>query len=199
MNFLREATAGCHVRDFSASEGRVLAVYAAGLMLYKFGLEAFAGSAIALAADRYDGENDSTTLLPAQRVALLTGLNHALQLFGAVAAPPLVGRFPVGKVLAVAVVGFAVFAAIPMAMDVATGGKAVAPYGRFATDGLIPVYGLCAVMNGALELVRRVVTPSLVQGGEEKLRRTNALVCFGLLYVDHASTDGNIRSMCSTK
>ena len=66
---------------FTAAERRNIAIYIAGIMLYKFGLEAFNGSIIALATNRYDYDAERTGK-PAktfERVGLLVGLNQAFQ------------------------------------------------------------------------------------------------------------------------
>jgi hypothetical protein len=41
---------------FTPAEKRNIAIYIAGIMLYKFGLEAFNGSIVALATNKYDYE-----------------------------------------------------------------------------------------------------------------------------------------------
>jgi hypothetical protein len=66
---------------FSPEEKRNIAIYILGIMLYKFGLEAFNGSIVALATNRYDydawrNDTDSHTF---ERIGLLTGLNQAFQ------------------------------------------------------------------------------------------------------------------------
>ena len=66
---------------FTPEEKRNIAIYIFGIMLYKFGLEAFNGSVVALATNRYDYDSwlhdtDSRTF---ERVGLLTGLNQAFQ------------------------------------------------------------------------------------------------------------------------
>ena len=93
-------------------------------MLYKFGLEAFNGSIIALATNRYDYENTlyggaSRTF---QRVGLLTGLNQACQCVGSILIAPLIKRYPTKNVLSCAIVVFAFLTALLLIVDAATGG-----------------------------------------------------------------------------
>lgn len=80
------------LRAFTPQERRNIAIYIAGIMVYKFGLEAFNGSIIALASNRYDYESirDGTPSRTFERVGLLTGLNQAFQCFGSILIGPLV-------------------------------------------------------------------------------------------------------------
>lgn len=80
------------LRAFTPQERRNIVIYIVGIMIYKFGLEAFNGSIIALAANRYDYEairagKPSRTF---ERVGLLTGLNQACQCVGSILIGPLV-------------------------------------------------------------------------------------------------------------
>lgn len=76
---------------FTPTEKRNIAIYICGIMLYKFGLEAFNGSITALATNRYDydyrGRTDTITF---QRVGLLQGLNQACQCIGSILIAPLI-------------------------------------------------------------------------------------------------------------
>lgn len=66
---------------FSSAEKRNIAIYILGIMLYKFGLEAFNGSLIALATNRYDYDAKLKGVTPNtfERIGLLVGLNQAFQ------------------------------------------------------------------------------------------------------------------------
>lgn len=67
-------------------------IYILGIMAYKFGLEAFNGSVVALATNRYDYESihNNTPSRTFERVGLLTGLNQAFQCIGSILIAPLV-------------------------------------------------------------------------------------------------------------
>ena len=80
------------LRAFTPQERRNIIIYIAGIMVYKFGLEAFNGSIIALASNRYDYEaiQTGTPSRTFERVGLLTGLNQAFQCFGSILIGPLV-------------------------------------------------------------------------------------------------------------
>lgn len=80
------------LRSFTPLERRNIAMYIAGIMVYKFGLEAFNGSVIALATTRYDHEaiSNGTPSRTFERVGLLTGLNQACQCIGSILIGPLV-------------------------------------------------------------------------------------------------------------
>jgi hypothetical protein len=81
-----------NLRAFTPQERRNIAIYITGIMIYKFGLEAFNGSIIALATNRYDYEaiQSGTPSRTFERVGLLTGLNQAFQCFGSILIGPLV-------------------------------------------------------------------------------------------------------------
>ena len=66
---------------YTSTERRNIAIYILGIMLYKFGLEAFNGSIVALATNRYDYDAIRTKTVPRtfERVGLLVGLNQAFQ------------------------------------------------------------------------------------------------------------------------
>ena len=96
-------------------------------MLYKFGLEAFNGSIVALAANRYDAyaRETRTQSKTFERVGLLTGLNQAFQCVGSILVAPLVKRYPTKNVLSYAILIFSVFIALLLVIDAATGGTFV--------------------------------------------------------------------------
>jgi len=86
------AVIGDSWRTFSREEKRNIAIYIAGIMLYKFGLEAFNGSVIALATNRYDydAEINKTKARTFERVGLLAGLYQAFQCVGSILIAPLI-------------------------------------------------------------------------------------------------------------
>ena len=134
---------------YTPVERRNIAMYIAGIMMYKFGLEAFNGSVIALATNRYDdlGERMHTSIT-FQRVGVLTGLNQAFQCVGSILIAPLIKRYPTKNVLACAVLIFALMSSLLLILDAATGGR-FAPrgwpeddfsyYGDYNTDAMIPI------------------------------------------------------------
>ncbi|KAF2180265.1 hypothetical protein K469DRAFT_741292 [Zopfia rhizophila CBS 207.26] len=178
-------------KAFSSREKRNIAIYIAGIMLYKFGLEAFNGSIISLATNRYDYDAliHKTNSKTFERVGLLTGLNQAFQCVGSILIAPLVKRFPTKNVLSIAILAFGLFSAILLIVDAATGGT-FAPvsfrknhpkndfhyYGDYNTDGMIPIYCVCGIAYGMVELIRRVIPRDIVGGNVQKLRRMDALV-----------------------
>lgn len=143
-------------KTFSAEEKRNIVIYIIGIMLYKFGLEAFNGSVVTLATNRYDWEswkNDSSSVT-FERVGLLTGLNYAFQCVGSILIAPLIKRWPTKNVLSVAILVFGLMASVLLIVDAGTGGR-IKPedwstadrdendfgyYGSFNTNGMIPIY-----------------------------------------------------------
>jgi MFS family permease len=168
-----------------------MAIYILGIMLYKFGLEAFNGSVVALATNRYDelARVTKTPSITFGRVGLLTGLNQAFQCVGSILIAPLVKRYPTKNVLSCAILVFGVFSALLLIVDAATGGTFVPAghtkhhakndfsyYGNYNTDGMIPIYCVCGVVYGMVELIRRVIPRDIVGGNAQKLRRMDAMV-----------------------
>ncbi|CAF1431885.1 unnamed protein product [Rotaria sp. Silwood1] len=94
-------------------------------MLCKFGLEAFNGSIASLAANRYDRDafNSSIAARTFEKVGLLVGLNQACQRIGSMLIASLIKRWSTRTVLSISIFSFALFKAILMIIDVATGGK----------------------------------------------------------------------------
>lgn len=118
-------------------------------MMYKFGLEAFNGSVIALATNRYDElERTTHVSITFQRVGVLTGLNQAFQCVGSILIAPLIKRYPTKNVLACAILIFGFMSSLLLILDAATGGR-FAPrgwpkddfsyYGGYNTDAMIPI------------------------------------------------------------
>lgn len=184
MSLLKTATEG--LRDFSATEKRNVAIYIFGIMLYKFGLEAFNGSIIALATNRYDNEDSLHTL---ERIGLLTGLNQAFQCVGSILIAPLIRRVQTKYVLSGAIFLFGICTAVLLILDSATGGRLVPKdwhkihgednfdyYGDYKTDAIIPIYCVSGVVYGMVELIRRIIPRDIVGGNVQKLRRMDALV-----------------------
>ncbi|KAG9384742.1 hypothetical protein A1F94_004289 [Pyrenophora tritici-repentis] len=171
---------------YTPVERRNIAIYIAGIMMYKFGLEAFNGSVIALATNRYDELEKATHVsITFQRVGVLTGLNQAFQCIGSILIAPLIKRYPTKNVLACAILIFALMSSLLLILDAATGGR-FAPrgwpkddfsyYGNYNTDAMIPIYCVCGVVYGMVELIRRVIPRDLVSGNLQKLRRMDSLV-----------------------
>ncbi|KAK5071863.1 hypothetical protein LTS08_001041 [Lithohypha guttulata] len=175
---------------FSPEEKRNIAIYILGIMLYKFGLEAFNGSITALATNRYDWEawRSDSSAKTFERVGLLQGLNQAFQCVGSILIGPLIKRFPTKLVLAVAIFCFGLLTAILMIVDASTGGTFKPAgwratneddfgyYGYYNTDAIIPIYCISGIAYGMVELIRRVIPRDIVGGNVQKLRRMDALV-----------------------
>ena len=184
---------------FTREEKRNIAIYIAGIMLYKFGLEAFNGSITALATNRYDwdAEREGVKANTFERIGLLQGLNQAFQCVGSILIAPLIKRYPTKLVLAVAVFFFGLLTAILLVVDGATGGKFkpagaksddFSYYGSYRTDGIIPIYCFTGIAYGMVELIRRVIPRDIVGGNVQKLRRMDALVH---IFYEVAGTSGS--------
>lgn len=189
-------------RLFTPKERRNIVIYILGIMMYKFGLEAFNGSVVTLATNRYDYDAwiSGTPPKTFQRVGLMVGLNQACQCVGSILIAPLIRRFPSRLILAAAVLVFGLLSALLLIIDASTGGK-FAPaafrdhhpehafhyYGSYDTDGIIPVYCVAGIAYGMVELIRRVIPRDLVGGNVTKLRDVDALVH---IFYEVAGTSG---------
>ena len=166
-------------------------IYIPGIMLYKFGIEAFNGSIIALATSRYDREARlaGKSARKFERVGLLTGLNQACQCFGSMLVTPLIRKNPTKTVISGAVLAFGVLIAVLLIVDAATGGK-LKPrgwdrrhgvedfgyYGTYNTDVMIPFYCFTGLAYGMVETIRRVIPKDIVGGDVQKLLRMDSIV-----------------------
>ena len=176
---------------FTTAEKRNIMIYILGIMLYKFGIEAFNGSIIALATSRYDREarlagKPARTF---ERVGLLTGLNQACQCLGSMLVTPLIRKNPTKTVISGTVLAFGGLTAVLLIVDAATGGK-LKPrgwdrkhgvedfgyYGTYNTDVMIPFYCLTGLAYGLVETIRRVIPKDIVGGDVQKLLRMDSIV-----------------------
>ncbi|KAF9435072.1 hypothetical protein BGZ76_006950 [Entomortierella beljakovae] len=160
--------------EFSAKERKNIIIYMIGIMIYKFGLEAFTGSITLLATDRFKKTNTFESL------AILQGLNLAFQCVGSIAIAPLIKRFPTRSVLASAIAIFAVLSAVIIIIDVSTGGK-IPENGTMRSGSwnpviLFPIYCVIGICHGMVELIRRVIPRDIVGGDVVKLKRMDATV-----------------------
>ncbi|KAI7829547.1 major facilitator superfamily domain-containing protein, partial [Gamsiella multidivaricata] len=160
--------------DFTPLERRNLIIYMVGIMLYKFGLEAFTGSITLLATDRFNEARTFTNL------AILQGLNQAFQCVGSIAIAPLIKRFPTRSVLATSIAFFGLLSALIIIIDVSTGGKIPLEgkqrYGQWSSLILFPIYSIIGICHGMVELIRRVIPKDIVGGDIVKLKKMDATV-----------------------
>lgn len=196
------------VRDswkaFTPQEKRNIMIYIAGIMLYKFGLEAFNGSITSLATKRYDYDalKAGTKAQTFTKIGLLTGLNQAFQCVGSILIAPLVKRFPTRLVLSGAILVFGLLTAILLVVDAATGGhlqpsdwveqkknNRYTYYGTYKTDGIIPIFCITGIAYGMVELIRRVIPRDIVGGDVHKLRRMDSLVH---IFYETSGTGGSL-------
>ncbi|KAK1466106.1 hypothetical protein CCUS01_07454 [Colletotrichum cuscutae] len=190
------------LKSFSPQERRAIFSYICGIMLYKFGLEAFNGSITALATNRYDYESDTrgTPSRTFERLGLLQGLNQATQCVGSILIAPLIKHYRTKNVLSAAIVLFGLMTAILLILDAATGGTFVPEayrkkhpkdewsyYGDYNNDAIIPIYTVTGIAYGMVELIRRVIPRDIVGGNVQKLRQMDSLVH---IFYEVAGTSG---------
>ncbi|KAF9156553.1 hypothetical protein DFQ26_009306 [Actinomortierella ambigua] len=160
--------------EFNATERRNIIIYMLGIMMYKFGLEAFTGSITLLALERFNQKQSYGSL------AILQALNQAFQCVGSIAIAPLIKRFPTRSVLSASILLFGILSAVIVIVDVSTGGGI--PQGGKKRPGnwdpiiLFPVYSLIGICHGMVELIRRVIPRDIVGGDVVKLKRMDGLV-----------------------
>ncbi|CAF4568579.1 unnamed protein product [Rotaria sp. Silwood2] len=175
---------------FSSTEKRNIMIYIIGIMLYKFGLEAFNGSIVTLATIRYEHDAivSGISSNAFERVGLISGLNQAFQCIGSILVAPLTKHWPTRTVLSISIFIFALFSAILLIVDGATGGR-IQPsnfvatknntfiyYGKYNTNGIIPIYCITGIAYGMVELIRRVIPRDIVGDNGKKLQKMDALV-----------------------
>ncbi|CAF3822684.1 unnamed protein product [Adineta steineri] len=175
---------------FSGKEKRNMFIYILGIMLYKFGLEAFNGSIVSLATNRYDRDafHAGISARTFEKVGLLVGVNQAFQCIGSILIAPLIKHWPTRTVLSISIFIFSLLTALLMIIDASTGGK-IKPtnfypmyehdysyYGSYPTNIIIPIYCLTGIAYGMVELIRRIIPRDIVGTDEEKLQRMDALV-----------------------
>ena len=141
---------------YSVQEKRNILIYIVGIVLYKFGLEAFNGSIIALASSRFDQDALRSHTAPHtfEKVDLVAGLNRALQCLGSILISPLIKHFPTRTVLSVTISVFGLFTTILIILDFATGGHfklknlngtnkdAFSYYDDYKSNWVIPIFGI---------------------------------------------------------
>lgn len=175
---------------YSSEEKRNIIIYILGIVLYKFGLEAFNGSIITLATNRFD-QDALRSGKPAhtfEKVGYVAGLNQALQCIGSILIAPLIKHFPTRTVLAIAIIIFAIFTAILIILDAATGGS-IKPknfnstnvndfsyYGHYDSNWIIVIFGVTGIAYGTVESIHRVIPRDIVGHHVKKLQRFDALV-----------------------
>jgi MFS family permease len=164
-------------KSFSNNEKRNIVVYITGIMLYKFGLDGFNGSAIALAVNNYDfhATLDHTRPRTFEKVGLMVGINQILQCVGSILTAPIVTRFPAKNVLSIAVIIFGLFVSGLLVLDTVAGGYfndppwKKYPYGHYGPESIIVFYSLCGLAQGKVELTRRVIPRDIVGNDIKKL------------------------------
>lgn len=162
--------------SFTARERRNMAIYILGIMLYKFGLEAFNGSIVTLATDRFKAANTFSKL------GALTGLNQAMQVVGSILIAPLIKAFPTRSVLSSAILVFGLITTLFLIIDAATGGKprinngGKLKYGSWDPNALFPLYMISGIAYGMVELIRRIIPRDIVGGDVQKLKKMDATV-----------------------
>ncbi|KAF9877535.1 hypothetical protein CkaCkLH20_05235 [Colletotrichum karsti] len=179
------------LKSFSPQERKAIFFYICGIMLYKFGLEAFNGSITALVTNRYDYESitNDTPSRTFERLGLIQGLNQATQCVGSILIAPLIKHFQTKNVLSSAILLFGLMTAILLILDAATGGTFIPAafrddhpedfwpyYGKYQNDAIIPIYAVSGITYGMVELIRRVIPRDIVGGNVQKLRQMDAMV-----------------------
>ncbi|CAF3888059.1 unnamed protein product [Rotaria sordida] len=175
---------------FSGKEKRNIIIYIIGIVIYKFGLEAFNGSIMTLATNRYDQDALKNRIAPHtfERVGLLFGLNQASQCIGSSLIAPLIKHYPSRTILSIGIFFFGLFTAILIILDAATGGY-IKPknfnltnkndfsyYGQYKTDWIILIFSITGIAYGLVESIHRVIPRDLVGYNIQKLQRFDALV-----------------------
>lgn len=174
---------------FTPTERNDIIIYIVGLMIFKFGTEAYNGSMMALATNRYDlyAQLTGDHRITFQRVGLIQGLNLGMRCFGSILVGPLTTRFQVKYVFAGACTLLGLSTAVLMIIDAANGGDFkdgdAETVGYFHPDVFIPIHTLCGIGNGMTDLVRAIIPSDVVGGHSQKLQKMDSLVSASHLFV----------------
>ncbi|KAJ3234261.1 hypothetical protein HDU81_001546 [Chytriomyces hyalinus] len=174
---------------FDANEKRNLAFYTFGIMCYKFGLESALGALKSMMTERFNS-NPSTSANAFATIGILESLNQLMQTLGAIAAAPLIFRFKTPRVLANAILVFAILNVVFLILEASTGGKVVSyminkngksvpdpsTYGNWSPYIIFPLFLIIGVAYGVTELIRRVIPRDIVGGDVEKLKKMDSSV-----------------------
>lgn len=180
MRWLQEIRAS--LEAFTPTERRDVVIYILGIMIFKFGTEAYNGSVVALATNRYDHLASITgdTAATFQRIGLLQGLSLGMRCFGSILVGPLITRFPTRTVFGAACVLLGLSTTVLLILDATTGGNfkqhGIEKMGTFNPDFLIPIHVACGIGNGMTDLVRAIIPSDLVGGHVEKLQKVDCVV-----------------------
>jgi quinol-cytochrome oxidoreductase complex cytochrome b subunit len=105
------------------------------------------------------------------------------QCIGSIVSAQVLRRLAGRHVLVIAVTTFATIPTVIMILDKCTGGMMKkstedneAHGGRWPADALFPLYCVCGVCYGMVEVVKRVIPRDIVGGDVDKLRQIDSLV-----------------------
>lgn len=167
---------------FSPTERNDIAIYIVGIMVFKFGTEAFNGSIIALTTKLFDKQGTVTGGSSSifQYIGMMQGLNLGMRCFGSILVGPLVNRFPIKVVMGGACAMLALSTGSLMIADSRAGGTfkthGFEYIGDFDPRILLPIHATCGLGNGMIDLVRAIIPSDLVGGHVEKLQRLDSMV-----------------------
>lgn len=132
----------------------------------------------------------------------MDGFNAATHCIGSIIVGPLMTIFPIKSVLSSSLFVFAIISIVIMCIEKANGGTfptscvsknglppvctgAIA--GNWDPSGIIIIFVLAGIPNGAIEIVRRIIPQQIVGGHELKLKKLDSLVH---MYYEVAGTCG---------
>ncbi|KAI8892048.1 major facilitator superfamily domain-containing protein [Globomyces pollinis-pini] len=174
-------------RYFSKSEQKNLTFYIIGIMLYKFGYESINASMNGIIINRlymYPKGLSKDDKSGIEVNATAVGLNYFCQVIGSLSIGPLFKRFHAKTVLCCAILCYATVIAIVPFMEVISGGKipgsagskASEYWGSFSAFNILPIFAVCGIFHGMVELMRRVIPADIVGGDSDKLKRMDSMV-----------------------
>ena len=177
-------------QKFSSNEKRNIIIYIFGIALYKLGLEAFNGSIVTLATNRFENEASkyNLTFHTFEKVGFLVGFNQASQCLGAILVAPLIKHFSIRSILSMAIFIFAGLTASLMFMDACTGGTFKPAhfnvtkkdiyhyYGSYPNDWIFFIFSLSGITYGMIESIHRIIPTDILGHHVQKLQKMDALV-----------------------
>ena len=171
------------LQGFTHSERRDMLLYIIGVMLFKFGSEAFIGSVVGYATKRFDAGGGGGTF---ERIGILQGLNLGMRCLGSILVGPLLRKFASRDVLCCATIALALSISMLLAVDAIMGGRFKTRtdderstfdyYGDSNPNFMFPFFAICGLSNGIIDLVRSIIPRDIVGGNVKKLQTLDSMV-----------------------
>lgn len=180
---------------FSHEEKRNLLFYISGIMCYKLALESLTGSFADLILNSKGFNTKKSSRATLWTIALSS--NYALQCFGSLIVTPLIRRCSIQRVLSVSILLLGLLVSLIPLLELIDGGKAHSGYSsRLNTHIFVISFIFIGILQGIVELIRRVVPQNIVGLDAIKLKKMDSMVH---IFYEIAGTSGAFLSYFTLK